>query len=885
MIKAATITIGLSLVIALAPEARAQTSGKDTAINESVHRDAFRVELRQRLTEARAAHQRGDLAAAAKLYDQAWDLVVGIGSGVEMEKAQTQDGLAAVRLELARSCQRSGNLREALVHVNDVLRVDPKNEVAQALARDIKAELREKEGKVPSEEAQNSVPGITTEKKKAATAVQDGKLFYEMGKLDEADKKLKEAVKIDPQNQSAYYYLNLVREARFLEALNKRDVTSRKGLVDVEEAWSPSTKKDSLPVPNPYARTNLVHTSRGRQAIVSKLDRIHLDTVKYDGLPLSEVIINLNDEAKKRDPEKRGVNFLINPNIDSGGAAATTPGAIDPTTGLPAPAAPAEQVDMGAIAIKINPPMNDMRLSDVLDAIVKVAERPIKYSIEDYAVVFSLKGHDPAPLYFRTIKVDPNTFQQGMEGVTGFPFGDIQTSSGGGGGGSSSGSSGGGGQGGGGNGLTVPRVSLTGATGGGGGQQGGQVGGGGQGGGIRAVTRTNNMENVQIFVRNFFNNLGIDLAPPKTIFFNDREGTLLVRATLQDLDTIEMACQTLNLAPPEVNIKTKFVEVAQSDNRALGFDWYLGNWLMNNGAIVASGGTSPSLNGKPSAANPGGFFPGTSPGTVIPSANSDQLITSGLRNAINAPAVATITGILTDPQFRVVIRAMEQRQGVDLLNESSVTTLSGRQTEIQVVDLQTIVTGTAVQSGQGNTAPTGGNTVIQNTQPLNNYNTQILPFGPTLDVVPYVAADGFTVQMTIIPTITEFLQYDDPGQFVPQASVTGGGTLTAVLPLPHFRLRQVTTSAVVWDGQTVVLGGLITENVTKYKDKVPVLGDIPLVGRLFRSESSATSKRNLMIFVTPTIIDPAGNRFHSEDEMPFNQNTIPPQTPVVPAAQ
>jgi len=109
-------------------------------------------------------------------------------------------------------------------------------------------------------------------------------------------------------------------------------------------------------------------------------------------------------------------------------------------------------------------------------------------------------------------------------------------------------------------------------------------------------------------------------------------------------------------------------------------------------------------------------------------------------------------------------------------------------------------------------------------------------------------------------------------------SGSGGAGITAnaTLPLPHFRLREVVTSAIVWDGQTVVLGGLITEDVTKIKDKVPMLGDLPFVGRLFRSESSATSKRNLMIFVTPTIIDPAGNRYHSEDEMPFAQNAIPP---------
>src|SRR6185369_16232022 len=163
-----------------------------------------------------------------------------------------------------------------------------------------------------------------------------------------------------------------------------------------------------------------------------------------------------------------------------------------------------------------------------------------------------------------------------------------------------------------------------------------------------------------------------------------------------------------------------------------------------------------------------------------------------------------------------------------------------------------------------------------------------LPFGPTLDVIPYVSADGFTIQMTIIPTITEFLGYDDPGAFVPQAQSVSGGAggaavpLRAQLPLPHFRLRQVTTSAIVWDGQTVVLGGLITEDVTKLKDKVPLLGDLPLLGRFFRSEASSTKKKNLMIFVSPTIIDPSGNPFHSQDEMPFAQMSIPEQTPVAP---
>jgi len=338
-----------------------------------------------------------------------------------------------------------------------------------------------------------------------------------------------------------------------------------------------------------------------------------------------------------------------------------------------------------------------------------------------------------------------------------------------------------------------------------------------------------------------------------------------------------------------VNIRVKFVEVSQNDTKALGFDWYLGNLSMNSGSIVASGGTQPTLTGAPTPANPLGSFPGSSFfGTAVAPAASDALITSGLRNTVNAPAVASVTGILTDPQFKMVMHALQQRDGVDQLQDGEVTTLSGRQTQFQAVDLKYIVTSSGVQqtsggtggtTGTGTGGTTGGNGAVAT---AIIPGTTVVPLGPTIDVVPYVSADGFTIQMTLIPTLVEFLGYDNPGPFIIQAQSVGGvsGTgapLTAVLPLPHFRLRSVATCCIVWDGQTVVLGGLISDNVTRVKDQIPVLGDLPWVGRLFRSEANQSSKQNLLIFVSPTIIDPAGNRVHSEEDLPFAQNAFPVQ--------
>ena len=155
--------------------------------------------------------------------------------------------------------------------------------------------------------------------------------------------------------------------------------------------------------------------------------------------------------------------------------------------------------------------------------------------------------------------------------------------------------------------------------------------------------------------------------------------------------------------------------------------------------------------------------------------------------------------------------------------------------------------------------------------------TQPVETGPILDVVPYVLSDGYTINMSLIPSLTDFNGYDSP-PVIP--SVTGNLNVVQLpIVLPDFTVRQVVTSVNIWDNQTVVIGGLISSTVTSTKDKVPVLGDVPLIGTFFQSSSKTTAKENLMIFVTATIVDPAGNRVHSDDDLPFAQGAVPTQLP------
>ncbi|NOS68394.1 MAG: hypothetical protein HOP33_00490, partial [Verrucomicrobia bacterium] len=436
MIKAAALSIGLIALVATSITTCAQNATASnptgTAVNEAVRREHDLRELRARLGEARDAVARKDVPKAAAIYTAAHGKARSIGAAhAPAEAAEALAGLTSTCLELANRARTAGNLVEAEKKLAVVLAADPKNMTALEMKRGNDKAIAESKGRVPSLDAQERFAAAHEEKVAADQLVQDAGLLMEAGKLKEAEAKIVEALKKDPQNQAAFYYQNLISEKKYRDSDRKREVESRKSMVELEEEWAPSNKRLGLPQPNPAAKSELIHTGKGRQQIVSKLNKIHFDTAGYDGLPLNEVVRILSEEARKRDPDKRGVNFIINPNGPPPVAGATV---IDPATGAPVPAPPAEAVDVNAIAIKLSPPLSDVRLADVLDAIVRVSEKPLRYSIEEYAVVFSLKGSEIVPLFTRTFRVDPNTFRQGLENVQGVSF-DVQSSSSSGGGG------------------------------------------------------------------------------------------------------------------------------------------------------------------------------------------------------------------------------------------------------------------------------------------------------------------------------------------------------------------------------------------------------------------------------------------------------------------
>jgi general secretion pathway protein D len=126
----------------------------------------------------------------------------------------------------------------------------------------------------------------------------------------------------------------------------------------------------------------------------------------------------------------------------------------------------------------------------------------------------------------------------------------------------------------------------------------------------------------------------------------------------------------------------------------LGFDLYLGNVVTSNGAIGGQASNALPKNDSPAATNPLAAFPGNPPGpaaTPIAGSSTGQVLTSGA--VYPSASSSTLTGILTDPQFRVVIKALQQRKGAELLGEPEVTIISARQAQIKITTIQRVATG------------------------------------------------------------------------------------------------------------------------------------------------------------------------------------------------
>ena len=310
--------------------------------------------------------------------------------------------------------------------------------------------------------------------------------------------------------------------------------------------------------------------------------------------------------------------------------------------------------------------------------------------------------------------------------------------------------------------------------------------------------------------------------PPQV---DERTNTIFFRETRSNIDNIRKMLVLIDKPTKQVMIEARLVEVNANPKQSYGINW----------AGVVGGSSSPQT-----IKYGGSNFPDPETGKyTIEKTSNGQIVTNDfalsgsqrnlgdnfgklLGSAINSQQLA----ILSVPQMSLTLRMLNEDSDAEFLANPRVVTADNQQAKIEIIRNQPV--------------------------PQLNFNEQTATavfggfldkkFGNTLVVRPSVNKDDF-ITLSVKPEISN--------KVADATFIFAGATVAS----PIIDTRTLDSNVLIKSGDTLAIGGLLQDEVTKGRTKVPVLGDIPMLGYFFQEKLNARTKRNLLVFVTPTILE------------------------------
>ena len=296
---------------------------------------------------------------------------------------------------------------------------------------------------------------------------------------------------------------------------------------------------------------------------------------------------------------------------------------------------------------------------------------------------------------------------------------------------------------------------------------------------------------------------GIIQADPNT-------NSLIITATEPVYKDLLKVIEQLDRRRAQVYIESMIVELTAANAAELGVQWQA-----LNSSNTAYAGTN--FNGPPSSGNTNIFGSSATVNSILGTAAAGAAV-SPLGLGLN---IGSITNFGSNLAFSSLLRAVSTISGANVLSTPNLMTLDNEEARIIVGQNIPIVTGSYAQTGSTATVT-----------PFQTYTRQDV--GLTLRVRPQVSENG-TVKLQIFQEVSS----------IQDVSSTTGIILNK---------RNVESNVIVEDGQIIVLGGLIGDNYTDGSSKIPLLGDLPLIGGLFRYDNKSRTRTNLMVFIRPSVL-------------------------------
>jgi general secretion pathway protein D len=299
-----------------------------------------------------------------------------------------------------------------------------------------------------------------------------------------------------------------------------------------------------------------------------------------------------------------------------------------------------------------------------------------------------------------------------------------------------------------------------------------------------------------------------------TIEADEDTNALIITADADEMASLEAVIQRLDIRRAQVLVEAIIVEMQVTDGQELGLQWLFAD---NDGVfgsnITRNDARLGSIAGS-QLSDDGGDTP-------------DGVDLGGLAAALAGAGGVSLGWAQLDSMglsMTVILNALNETANTNILSTPSILTLDNQEAYITVGEQVPFVTGSFTNTGAG------GDGAQNPFQTIERENV-----GITLTVTPHIN-DGDSVVLDIMQEVSS----------ISKTTVAASDVIT--------NERKIQTKVLALDGQVIVLGGLIKDEVQDAQQKVPLLGDIPYLGRLFRSDAEVVRKSNLMVFIRTTII-------------------------------
>lgn len=783
----------------------AQQSSDPTARAEAARHEMAVRDARQSVQEARLAYQARRYSDAVEHYRAAL-VSLPKSASTQAFRVFVQDSLSDALIAKAIDYRLVGRRDEAISFLREAISLSPNNKRAEVELTYTMDSVRTNPALTPQH--LGDVSEVTR-------LLELGYGYLDLGKYDEAIATFRKIQQYDEYNTAAQQGIENATKRKISALKSAQSATRAEMLADVDAVWD-TIEIDSAPVDREIASSAVEEyqsiDGEVQDGYATAITEMRIPNIVFEDAAITDVLEALQNQIRRF--ESSGTQAGRSINLTTNFGSVDSPGY--------------KEIMSRTITLKLE----DVSVKEILD--ILSSQLGTSYYYTATGVELSFSGKDFGPLIDRTFTVPPHFFDSSSDEESEDEDDGFEDS---------------------GSRVTVHRV--------------------------------NPVQSLK--------GMGVSFPEGATARYSSSSRQLFVRNTAYNMEEIQELLEMPLTEERQVVLNVIVMEIAENDLEQLGFDWLLN--VNVNGEFSVAGGVEQTAttatgiplfhsNTQPTQGSPA-MTSGLRSGTQVLAPDSmDRLIESGGVAAYHSdagqrsPSIFGIRGVWSSVDVTFMMNGLAQTKGVDMLRNPRLIFSPGMEEQVTFADVTEMffpesweASEFATFNGNNNNdnGRGGGGSVVATGSIPSDFvrfgmvDDAIGGFGTILQVhSAEISESGEHVTLALTTTTNEFEGFINWGSPISSATTDGSGNIYSFQLTPNYILQPMikryveNTKITLVPGTVMVMGGLKEAKYVKFEDKVPVIGDLPLVGRLFRSSGEQKIRKALLYFVKVDVVDPTG---------------------------